>query len=72
MHKVKLEHNDDTALYPADPDLVMRGSLFIDCHEAGWWEARHDGTWMAHLWHAGHDIVEASRERLIERLARDA
>jgi hypothetical protein len=72
MHKIKLEHNDDTALDPVDPELVMRGSLFIDGHDAGWWERRHDGTWMAHVRHTAHDIVETSRERLIERLARDA
>ena len=30
MHDVQLEHNDDMALDPADPALLMRGSLFID------------------------------------------
>ncbi|KIG03502.1 hypothetical protein [Caballeronia concitans] len=70
MHYVKLEHNDDTALDPADPELVMRGSLFIDGHEAGCWEARRDGTWVAHLRHEKGWIVEQSRVALIERLAR--
>jgi hypothetical protein len=72
MHRVKLEHNDDCTLDPADPYLAMRGSLFIDGHEAGWWEKRRDGTWKAHIKHIALDIVEPSRERLIERLARDA
>ncbi|MEZ2353324.1 hypothetical protein [Caballeronia sp. RCC_10] len=69
MHDVKLEHNDDMALDPADPALVMRGSLFIDGHEAGCWEARRDGTWTAHLRHERGWIVEPSRAALVERLA---
>lgn len=69
MHDVRLAHNDDTALDPADPTLVMRGSLFIDGHEAGCWEARRDGTWTAHLRHSQGWIVEPSRAALIERLA---
>jgi hypothetical protein len=72
MQHVKLAHNDDTALDPADPQLVMRGSLFIDGHEAGCWEARRDGTWAAHLKHEQDWIVEASKAALIERLARVA
>ncbi|WP_244197797.1 hypothetical protein [Caballeronia ptereochthonis] len=78
MHEVKLEHNDDEVLEPADPQLVMRGSLFIDGRDAGCWEARRDGTWTAHVRHmcgtarAGSWIVEPSRAALIERLAREA
>jgi hypothetical protein len=72
MHDVTLEHNDDEVLDPADPQLVMRGSLFIDGHEAGCWEARRDGTWAAHVRHKGGWIVEASRGALIDRLAREA
>ncbi|MDR5753645.1 MULTISPECIES: hypothetical protein [unclassified Caballeronia] len=72
MRKIKLEHNDDTALDPACPELVTRGSLFIDGRDAGWWEQRHDGTWIAHVRHTAHDVVETSKERLIARLACDA
>ncbi|WP_277185015.1 hypothetical protein [Caballeronia sp. BR00000012568055] len=72
MHDVKLAHNDDTALDPADPQLVMRGSLFIDGHEAGCWEARRDGTWAAHRKHEQNWIVESSKAALIERLAHAA
>lgn len=72
MHTVKLEHNDDEVLDPADPQLVVRGSLFIDGRNAGSWEARRDGTWAAHVRHKSGWIVETSRVALIERLARDA
>ncbi|MCG7402198.1 MULTISPECIES: hypothetical protein [Caballeronia] len=72
MHTVKLEHNDDEVLDPADPQLVVRGSLFIDGHDAGCWEERRDGTWAAHVRHKGGWIVETSRGALIERLARGA
>jgi hypothetical protein len=72
MHDVKLEHNDDLALDPADPQLIMRGSLFIDGHEAGCWESRRDGTWAAHRKHAAGWIVEKSKSALIDRLAREA
>ncbi|WP_459904615.1 hypothetical protein [Caballeronia sp. HLA56] len=72
MHDVKLEHNDDATLDPAAPQLVMRGSLFIDGHEAGCWEERRNGTWAARLRHAEQWIVETSRAALIERLATDA
>ncbi|MDR5856767.1 hypothetical protein P9239_05610 [Caballeronia sp. LZ062] len=72
MHDVRLAHNDDTTLDPADPTLVMRGSLFIDGHEAGCWESRRDGTRTAHLRHARGWIVESSRAALTERLARGA
>ncbi len=70
MHIVKLEHNDDAALDPADPQLLMRGSLMLDGrHEAGCWEARRDGTWAAHLRCTPGWIVAPSRATLIERLA---
>jgi hypothetical protein len=72
MHDVKLEHNDDTALDPSDPQLRMRGSLIIDGHEAGCWEARRDGTWAAHMRHTPGWIVQPSRIALIEQLAREA
>jgi len=49
MRTVKLEHNDDTVLDPADPQLVMRGSVLLDGHECGGWEQRRDGTWIARL-----------------------
>jgi hypothetical protein len=71
MHTVKLEHNDDEVLDPADPQLVVRGSLFIDGHDAGCWEQRRDGTWAAHVRHRAGWIVEASRGALIDRLARE-
>ena len=72
MHTVLLEHNDDEVLDPADPQLVVRGSLFIDGRDAGCWEARRDGTWVAHVRHREGWIVEPSRAALIERLAREA
>ncbi len=72
MHDVRLEHNDDATLDPADPQLLMRGSLIIDGHEAGCWEARRDGTWAAHLRRTQGWIVEASKRTLIERLAQEA
>ncbi|SAL46839.1 hypothetical protein AWB70_03685 [Caballeronia cordobensis] len=72
MHTVKLEHNDDEVLDPADPQLVVRGSLFIDGHDAGCWEQRRDGTWAAHVRHREGWIVETSRGALIDRLAREA
>jgi hypothetical protein len=72
MHDVKLEHNDDAGLDPADPQLVMRGSLLIDGHEAGTWEARRDGTWAAHVHRAPGWIIETSRDALIQRVAREA
>jgi hypothetical protein len=72
MHEVRLEHNDDTGLDPADPQLVMRGSLIIDGHEAGCWEQRRDGTWTAHLRHRPGWIVERSKAALTERLASEA
>ena len=63
MHTVKLEHNDDEVLDPADPQLVVRGSLFIDGHDAGCWEERRDGTWAAHVRHkaAGSSRRAAAR-----------
>ena len=72
MHIVKLEHNDNATLDPADPQLPMHGSLMLDGHEAGCWEARRDGTWAAHLRRTPGWIVMASRAALIERLARGA
>ncbi|WP_144063420.1 hypothetical protein [Caballeronia insecticola] len=72
MHHIKLEHNDDGALDPADPQVVMRGSLFIDGREAGCWESRRDGTWAAHVRHREGWIVATSRDALTERLVRDA
>jgi hypothetical protein len=72
MHHVKLEHNDDEVLDPADPQLVMRGSLFIDGRDAGCWEKRRDGTWAAHVRHREGWIVEASRDALVGRLAGEA
>ncbi|SAL23833.1 hypothetical protein AWB71_01287 [Caballeronia peredens] len=72
MHDVKLEHNDDGALDPAEPQVVMRGSLFIDGHEAGCWESRRDGTWAAHVRHRDGWIVASSRGELTERLAGEA
>jgi len=72
MHTVKLEHNDDEVLDPADPQLVERGSLFIDGYDAGCWEQRRDGTWVAHVRHRVGWIVETSRGALIDRLAREA
>jgi hypothetical protein len=72
MHDIKLEHNDDAGLDPADPQCIMRGSLFIDGHEAGSWEARRDGSWAAHLRHEQGWVVEQRKNALIERLKRDA
>ena len=68
MRTVKLEHNDDTVLDPADPQLVIRGSLLLDGHECGGWEQRRDGTWIARLSRSGETVVAASRNQLIERL----
>ena len=68
MRTVKLEHNDDTVLDPADPQLVMRGSLLLDGHECGGCEQRRDGTWIARLSTSGETIVAACRDQLIERL----
>jgi hypothetical protein len=69
MRNVKLEHNDDTVLDPADPQLVARGSLLLDGHECGTWEQRRDGTWTARLSASGETLVEAGRKQLIDRLA---
>jgi hypothetical protein len=69
MRTVKLEHNDDTALDPADPELVMRGSILLDGHAAGSWEQRRDGTWIARLNATGETFSEPGRPQLIERLA---
>jgi hypothetical protein len=69
MQTVKLEHNDDTTLDPADPELVMRGSLFLDGREAGMWEQRRDGTWIARLKSSGETLVEPGKSQLVERLA---
>jgi hypothetical protein len=69
MRTVKLEHNDDTVLDPADPELVMRGSLFLDGREAGMWEQRRDGMWSARLKSSGETFSEPGKPQLIERLA---
>jgi hypothetical protein len=69
MRTVKLEHNDDTVLDPADPELVMRGSVLLDGELAGMWEQRRDGTWIARLKATGESFVEPGESRLIARLA---
>jgi hypothetical protein len=68
MRTVKLEHNDETVLDPADPQLLVRGSLLLDGHECGGREQRRDGTWIARLSASGETVVAASRNQLIERL----
>jgi hypothetical protein len=69
MRTVKLEHNDDTALDPADPELVMRGSVLLDGALAGMWEQRRDGTWIARLKATGERFTEPGESQLIEKLA---
>jgi hypothetical protein len=69
MRTVKLEHNDDAVLDPADPMLVMRGSVLLDGHELGVWEQRRNGTWIAWLSASGKTIIAEDRNQLIEQLA---
>jgi hypothetical protein len=69
MRTVKLEHNDDTTLDPADPQLIKRGSVLLDGQQAGMWEKRRDGTWVAHLKATGERFVEPGEALLIMRLA---
>jgi hypothetical protein len=69
MRTVKLEHNDDCALDPADPELVMRGTVLLDGHRAGMWEQRRDGTWIARLKATGESFAEPGKPQLIARLA---
>jgi hypothetical protein len=68
MRTVKLQHNGDTVLDPADPHLVKRGSVLLDGHEPGMWEQRRDGTWIASLSAAGKTFVARDRNQLIEQL----
>ena len=77
MRTVKLEHNDDIALDPADPEFVMRvlmrvlmrGSVLLDGARAGMWEQRRDSTWIALLKATGERFTEPGESQLIERLA---
>jgi hypothetical protein len=81
MRTVKLEHNDDIALDPADPEfvmrvlmrvlmrVVMRGSVLLDGARAGMWEQRRDSTWIALLKATGERFTEPGESQLIERLA---
>ena len=77
MRTVKLEHNDDTAPDPADPEFVMRvlmrvlmrGSVLLDGARAGMWEQRRDGAWIALLKATGERFTEPGEFQLIERLA---
>lgn len=69
MRTVKLEHNDDTVLDPADPQLVMRGSVLLDGHECGTWEQCRDGAWIASLSASGKKLIARDRRQLIEQLA---
>jgi hypothetical protein len=72
MRTVKLEHNDDTALDPADPQLIKRGSVLLDGQQAGTWEQRRDGTWVARLKVTGERFVEPGEALLIMRLAQSS
>jgi hypothetical protein len=71
MPQVILEHNDDIALDPADPQLVMRGTVLLDGRHAGSWEARKDGSWTAVL-ADGRRFGATSREGLASTLAHEA
>lgn len=69
MRTVKLEHNDDTVLDPADPQLVMRGSVLPDGPECGTWEQCRNGAWIASLAASGKKLVARDRSQLIKQLA---
>jgi hypothetical protein len=66
MTRVTLLHNDDETLDPTDSTLRARGSLKIDGHERGTWEAHRDGRWTAQV--DGAPLDASSEEALIARI----